>query len=101
MPSSGASKVCQICHQDCSRKPRAKDAEGRSCCEECLSQPRAEALLRAGTEPARPVDGSAAVRASQTGSSRRLSDLSDDDLRFTGGFDTGPPKDLWKTPPVP
>lgn len=99
MPGSGASKVCQICHQDCARKPRAKDAEGRYYCEECLAQRRAEAALRAGAEPARPIDGAAGARASQTGSSPRLPDVSDEDLPFTGGFESGPPKDLWKTRP--
>lgn len=99
MPTSGASKVCQICQQDCSRKARAKDAEGRYFCEECLAQRRAEAAMRAGAEPARPNDPQARARASQTSAPPQLPDLSDDDMPFTGGFESGPPKNLWQNRP--
>jgi hypothetical protein len=50
--TTAPAKICYICHQDCSRKPRAKDGQGRYACEACLAQKKAEAALRAGAEPA-------------------------------------------------
>lgn len=101
MSVPSASKICGICHSDCSRKPRAKDAQGRYYCEECLAQRQAEASLRAGAEPAGPSDRSAtsATRTSSQAAPPRLPDLNDDDMPFTGGFEGGPPKDLWQKRP--
>ncbi len=44
-------KTCQICKQDCSKKPRIKDAQGRYFCEACVAQRKAEAALLAGADP--------------------------------------------------
>lgn len=44
-------KTCQICKQDCSKKPRTKDAQGRYFCEACVAQKKAEAALLAGADP--------------------------------------------------
>lgn len=46
MSSSGNEKVCAICGEDCSNKPRTKDSKGRYYCKPCH-----ERALRAKTKP--------------------------------------------------
>lgn len=49
--STTPAKICQICKEDCSKKPRVKDAQGRYSCEACVAQRKAEAALLAGADP--------------------------------------------------
>lgn len=51
----GAAKVCIRCKQDCSSKPRMKDAQGRYTCKECV-----EKLKRAAAQKKVPAQASAA-----------------------------------------
>lgn len=51
-PSSG--KICQMCKQDCSAKPRTKDADGKYWCNECMAK-RAAAKPAAASPAARPA----------------------------------------------
>lgn len=44
-------KVCQICGQDCSHKPRAKDANGRYVCKECMERAKDAKLAREAPPP--------------------------------------------------
>lgn len=37
-PQSASAKVCQICKEDCSSRPRQKDAQGRYTCKECADK---------------------------------------------------------------
>lgn len=60
--STAPAKVCQICHQDCSKKPRVKDPQGRYSCEECVAQRQAEAALLAGADPTPGVERRAAAK---------------------------------------
>lgn len=55
----GASdKVCAYCQQDCSDKPRAKDAQGRYYCKDCFPLAQA-AQKKGGGAPARTGGGGA------------------------------------------
>lgn len=46
MPEGAApAKICISCGQDCSRKPRSKDKQGRYTCDECSTRPKAAGAL--------------------------------------------------------
>jgi hypothetical protein len=45
-------KICVLCGQDCSKRPRTKDQQGRYTCDECLT--RAKAARPAAVAPAAP-----------------------------------------------
>lgn len=68
MPASA--KTCAYCHQDCSDKPRLKDAQGVYFCKECYPQAQAEAKARAagskavGNGRGVPLSGAGAGSAS-------------------------------------
>jgi hypothetical protein len=48
-----AEKICIVCKQDCSKKPRSKDAMGRYVCDGCISKVQAKASAPAReTQPA-------------------------------------------------
>lgn len=57
----GSGKICVVCGQDCSNKPRTKDAQGRYFCQDCYDQAVAKKKL-AGSGPAK---GSASQPAPQ------------------------------------
>ncbi len=48
--AAASAKVCIICKQDCSRKPRSKDKQGRYTCDECAASAKAARV----TAPAEP-----------------------------------------------
>src|SRR5207249_2227202 len=52
--SAPGTKICGLCHQDCSARPRTKDAAGQYYCKDCYDKARQERATQAAT-PARPV----------------------------------------------
>lgn len=52
-PAPGG-KVCFICHEDCSTRPRTKDAQGRYACKACLDQALSRTTPTASSAPPRP-----------------------------------------------
>ncbi len=57
----GPAKICSVCHEDCSRKPREKDAQGRYTCGPCAEKLRAKAAARPTATPAPPPPPAAAA----------------------------------------
>lgn len=51
-------KICTVCGQDCSNKPRTKDAQGRYVCKECMQ--RAQSAQLAKQDAAKPKAAGAA-----------------------------------------
>jgi hypothetical protein len=51
-----AAKVCQVCKQDCSARPRQKDAQGRYTCKECLDKAAARRASPKAQSAAPEVD---------------------------------------------
>lgn len=63
------SKICEVCKQDVSSKPRVKDAQGRYLCKECAQKLAAKKTAKAG-EPgtgARGRPGSAGATGAAIG----------------------------------
>lgn len=54
-------KICTVCGQDCSNKPRTKDAQGRYVCKECMQ--RAQSAQLAKQDAAKPKAAGAAGAA--------------------------------------
>lgn len=55
MTATAPSKVCIVCHQDCSARPRTKDPSGRYTCKDCLDR-AASAKLATATAPLQPPE---------------------------------------------
>lgn len=92
MSATVPAKVCQICYQDCSRKPRTKDGQGRYYCEECLEQKKAEAALLAGADPAPGPE-----RKPLSPKSKAAPSLPEvDENPFSMGDDEGTPAGFWE-----
>jgi hypothetical protein len=53
--SATPAKICQVCKQDCSAKPRTKDANGLYFCNECLAAQKAQAAKGAAGGAAQPA----------------------------------------------
>jgi hypothetical protein len=55
--SQVAAKVCVVCKEDCSKRPRTKDAQGRYVCEACVQklQAKLEAQPAAEAAPSAPA----------------------------------------------
>jgi len=54
--SSGTEKICTVCGEDCSNKPRTKDARGNYYCKECYEQASAQRKSKAASPPASATD---------------------------------------------
>ncbi|MEZ6242988.1 MAG: hypothetical protein R3B57_08095 [Phycisphaerales bacterium] len=52
MPATG--KICVICGQDCSDRPRTKDKDGRYACRDCLAKQQKSARPDASSTPRQP-----------------------------------------------
>jgi hypothetical protein len=60
MAESAAAKICVICRQDCSDRPRIKDPKGRYCCKSCYESARQAAEARREAAAAEPAGFGAA-----------------------------------------
>src|SRR5436190_9336974 len=58
--ANASAKICGICHQDCSSKPRTKDAKGHYFCRECYE--KAVAARHASPTHAEPSSASTPQR---------------------------------------
>jgi hypothetical protein len=67
--AGGAVKTCVACGQDCSNKPRSKDAQGRYTCKGCLDRVQAATRAAGGGRP-----GSVVVKPVAAASSEELTD---------------------------
>lgn len=50
------SKICMVCKQDCSHRPRSKDKQGRYTCDECTERRGAPVRSPAGAASSPPAD---------------------------------------------
>lgn len=55
--ATGGGKICVICKQDCSTRPRVKDPQGRYMCRECHRQAQQQIAATVPTEAALPAHG--------------------------------------------
>lgn len=55
MGDSSPAKICVVCKQDCSKKPRTKDSAGHYTCAECAKKASAPAKTSAPKPAARPA----------------------------------------------
>lgn len=62
MAADSPAKVCQMCKQDCSNRPRTKDANGLYWCNECLAKRGAAGA--GGAAPKRSVERTSPSAAS-------------------------------------
>jgi hypothetical protein len=64
MATAGATeKLCVHCRQDCSAKPRTKDAQGRYMCKECVEKLKAKGARGSSAPPTRAPGAQAAAVA--------------------------------------
>lgn len=49
---ASSTKVCIICHQDCSNRPRQKDGQGRYVCQDCLNKAKQQGAKEKMAAPA-------------------------------------------------
>lgn len=63
-PAPSPAKVCIVCRQDCSNRPRNKDEQGRYTCQDCAKKMATAGASRGGSAsaaPSRPVVKSASA----------------------------------------
>lgn len=81
-----AAKICTICGQDCSNKPRSKDLQGRYTCKACLEGRRAARQASAPPIPVAKPSAAAAAPAAKPGAAPRPAPKpaapADDDAAF-------------------
>lgn len=74
---STAPKICTVCGLDCSNKPRAKDAQGRYVCKECMQRAQAAQVAKQDAGKPKAAAGGAPVVGAVGGAARSAGDQGD------------------------